>query len=174
MSLSAEAGKIRSGDTMLRGTSNVRFQSGKSYIVTSHGNIEVLIQKCLSLLKDRRVLLVSRFPPHGDEGWGENVETISLSTIPSPDRYSPTALGLITKRITDHLQKNKNRGAVILTGMEYMYLHNPTDHLLRFPTLIKDATREYNGVFIVILDERAFSERERYLLAEGCEIIKDF
>ena len=152
---------------------DVYFRSGNCYMVISHGNIKKLVRKCLSILSDRQVLLVCRFPPRGDEGWGDNVDMISLSTIPGQNRYSPTALGLITKKITDHLQKNKNKGAVIITGIEYMYLHNPTEQLLRFPTLIKDATREYNGVLVMIADERAFREREKYLLAEGCEIIKN-
>ncbi len=151
--------------------SDARFLPGNSYAVLWDGWNERDVHRIIEKLPGKKILLVSRFPPHGDEGWGENVETISLSTIPSPDRYSPTALGLITKRITDHLQKNKNRGAVILTGMEYMYLHNPTDHLLRFPTLIKDATREYNGVCLLCVEDPAFTERENHLLFEGTTVV---
>ncbi|MCA6214279.1 DUF835 domain-containing protein [Thermococcus bergensis] len=109
-------------------------------------------------LKDYPVLAFMR-GLNSPEGW----TTYKFSTIEGENVIYPTDLYRITDLVFRYLTEAKNKGVkgvVVLEGLEFLRVYNDFKAVAKMIASVRDYVLSYEGALIVVLDEKAWDEKE--------------
>lgn len=109
-------------------------------------------------LKDYPVLAFMR-GLNSPEGW----TTYKFSTIEGENVIYPTDLYKITDFVFRYLAEAKNKGVkgvVVLEGLEFLRVYNDFKAVAKMIASVRDYVLSYEGALIVVLDEKAWDEKE--------------
>ena len=94
---------------------------------------------------------------------------IWLSQTPGKNNCDPTALSSLTKYLFTVL---KEKGIVLLDGLEYLAIQNGFDHTLKFVEQVNEFTMQHKGVVLMPINPYAFSQKDLALLERNLEVLE--
>ncbi|WP_287197256.1 DUF835 domain-containing protein [Thermococcus sp.] len=93
--------------------------------------------------------------------------TFFVSTTEVRNSVSPTNLAFIIDTSVRYLKEAKNKGfggVIIIDCPEYLKAYNGFESLAKFFASLKDFTISYEGTLILVIEEKAWDERELQIL----------
>ncbi len=94
---------------------------------------------------------------------------IWLSHTPGKNNCNPTALSGLTKHLFGVL---KEKGIVLLDGLEYLVIQNGFDHTLKFVEHLNEFNMQNKGVVLIPINPFAFSPKDLALLERNLEVLE--
>lgn len=148
------------------------WELGVSYLVKEKGSNRgfYLFRRFTGNEKDRGMVVSRTFPEkiRKSENF-ENVPIWWLSREENPQSIDPLSLAKLTHIIKGFIEK-RERGVVLLDGMEYLIMQNGFETTLRFLQALNDLVILNRATLIVPVDPSSLSVKQMSLLEKEMEI----
>lgn len=96
-----------------------------------------------------------------------------LTRTEGEGHISPSDIDGLGERIVNHVTSTKERGAVVLTGLDYLITHNSFLPTLRLIQLVRDTVEESGGHLLIALHPGTLEDRERALMISEGEVLSE-
>ncbi|MEW5937692.1 MAG: DUF835 domain-containing protein [Candidatus Thermoplasmatota archaeon] len=98
-------------------------------------------------------------------------QIIWLSQTPGDHHHNPTSIGTLASMIVNFIHA-KGECAILLDGLEYLYMNNGFPQLLRFIEHVNEKIMSSRAVLIIPVCPDAFDPKEMALIERNMEVIE--